>query len=160
VLFCCENNGVAAFTRADAVTAGGGPAARAEAIGVPAVSVDGNDAIAVDAAVGAAVAEVRRGDGPRLVHVRTYRLMGHTSTDAAAWRPADEVASARTREPLARLAGVLAERGIATETLDAILADARAEMIFARDGARSAPWPEPASAFDDVQTTGAVPWPR
>ncbi len=109
---------------------------------MPAVSVDGNDAIAVDAAVGAAVAEVRRGDGPRFVHLRTYRLMGHTSTDAAAWRPADEVASARAREPLARLAGVLAERGIATETLDKILADARAEMISARDAARSAPWPE------------------
>ena len=160
VLFCCEDNGVAAFTRADAVTAGAGPAARAEAIGVPAVSVDGNDAIAVDAAVGAAAAEVRRGDGPRFVHLRTYRLMGHTSTDAAAWRPADEVAVARTREPLAKLKGVLAERGIATETLDTILADARAEMIFARDGARSAPWPDARSAFDDVQTTGAVPWPR
>src|ERR1700704_117326 len=75
VLFVCEDNGVAAFTRADSVTAGPGVTDRAKALGVPAVSVDGNDVIALDAAVGEAVAAVRRGDGPRLVHARTYRLM-------------------------------------------------------------------------------------
>ncbi|MGA2129190.1 MAG: thiamine pyrophosphate-dependent dehydrogenase E1 component subunit alpha [Xanthobacteraceae bacterium] len=160
VLFVCEDNGVAAFTRADSVTAGAGPAARAEAIGVPAVGVDGNDAVAVDGAAGAAVAAVRRGDGPRFLHVRTYRLMGHTSTDAAAWRPADEVAAARAGEPLALLAGLLAERGAAAETLDRIVADAEAEMLAARDAARAAAPPDPASAFADVQTTGAPSWPR
>jgi acetoin:2,6-dichlorophenolindophenol oxidoreductase subunit alpha len=160
VLFVCEDNGVAAFTRAASVTVGGGPAARAEAIGVPAASVDGNDAIAVDAAAGAAVAAIRRGEGPRFVHVRTYRLMGHTSTDPAAWRPPDEVAAARGREPLGRLGATLADRGVAANTLARIDADARAEMIAARDAARAAAWPEPRTAFDDVQTMGAVPWPR
>src|SRR3954447_3408802 len=51
VLFVCEDNGVAAFTRAEAVTAGSGASARAEACGVPAANVDGNDAAAVDEAM-------------------------------------------------------------------------------------------------------------
>jgi acetoin:2,6-dichlorophenolindophenol oxidoreductase subunit alpha len=158
VLFVCEDNGVAAFTRADSVTAGPGVAARAEALGVPAVSVDGNDVIALDAVVGEAVAAVRRGDGPRLVHARTYRLMGHTSTDAAAWRASEEVAAARGREPIARLAGVLTERGMTADALAAIAAEANAEMGRAREEALAAPWPECPTAFADVQDSGAVPW--
>jgi len=156
VLFVCEDNGVAAFTRADSVTAGPGVAARAEALGVPAVSVDGNDVIALDAVVGEAVAAVRRGDGPRLVHARTYRLMGHTSTDAAAWRPSDEVAAARGREPIARLAGLLTERGMTADALAEIAAEAKAEMARAREEALAAPWPERATAFADVQDSGAI----
>jgi pyruvate dehydrogenase E1 component alpha subunit len=74
VLFVCEDNGVAAFTRAGSVTAGAGVAARAEALGVPATSVDGNDAAAVDEAAARLVAEIRGGAGPRLLHATTYRL--------------------------------------------------------------------------------------
>jgi TPP-dependent pyruvate/acetoin dehydrogenase alpha subunit len=160
VLFVCEDNGVAAFTRADSVTAGGGAVARAEAIGIASTSVDGNDALALDAAAAEAVGAVRRGDGPRLLHVRTYRLMGHTSTDAAAWRPADEVAAARGREPMERLASVLAERGSGADVLAKIRAEAEAEMAAARATALAAPWPEAAVAFEDVQDTGAVAWAR
>ena len=160
VLFVCEDNGVAAFTRAGSVTAGPGVPARAEALGVPAVSVDGNDVIALDAAVGEAVASVRRGDGPRLVHAKTYRLMGHTSTDPAAWREAGEVDAARGREPLSRLAGLLHERGIAADVLAKIVAEAKAEMAEARAGALVAPWPDAQVAFEDVQDVGSVAWPR
>ena len=160
VLFVCEDNGVAAFTRADSVTAGPGPLARAIACGVPAESVDGNDVIAVDAIIGSAVAEVRRGHGPRFVHAKTYRLMGHTSTDAAAWRDADEVSAARKRDPLIWFAAVLCERGVAAEALAEIVAEAQAEMVRARADALVAPWPEPAAAFNDVQDVGAVAWPK
>ena len=62
----------------------------------------------------------------------TYRLMGHTSTDAAAWRDADEVSAARKRDPLIRFAAVLCERGVAAEVLAEIVAEAEAEMARAR----------------------------
>ena len=155
VLFVCEDNGVAAFTRAESVTAGGGVAARAEAIGVPARMVDGNDALAVLDAAEALVAEIRRGGGPRLLHARTFRLMGHTSTDPAAWRDASEVAAARAREPIARLEAWLAANGIEAAALAAIAAEAEAEMAAARREALAAPWPDPSSAYADVQDIGA-----
>ena len=137
----------------------GNPGNRVFRLGL-ATSVDGNDVIAVDEAVAAAVASVRRGQGPQFVHARTYRLMGHTSTDAAAWRPADELEAAHSREPIARLAQVLTERGVAAESLAAIGAQAADEIAAAREAARAAPWPEPMRAFADVQDAGAVAWPR
>jgi pyruvate dehydrogenase E1 component alpha subunit len=156
VLFVCEDNGVAAFTRAESVTAGPGVAARAEALGVPALSVDGNDAGAVDDAAARLVGEVRAGAGPRLLHAVTYRLLGHTSTDPAAWRESGEVEAARTHEPILRLRARLLGEGVVAKDLDAIEGDARAEMSQARAAALAAPWPDPSIAWEDVQDSGAV----
>ncbi|MGE0751783.1 MAG: thiamine pyrophosphate-dependent dehydrogenase E1 component subunit alpha [Variibacter sp.] len=160
VLFVCEDNGVAAFTAAESVTAGLGVAARAESCGVPAVTVDGNDVLAVEDVARDLVAAVRRGEGPRLLHARTYRLMGHTSTDPAAWRRAQDVEDARGREPLARFAKVLGERGVTDDALAAIRLQALDEMKAARAAAHAAAWPEASIAFDDVQDVGAVAWAR
>jgi acetoin:2,6-dichlorophenolindophenol oxidoreductase subunit alpha len=155
VLFVCEDNGVAAFTRAESTTAGPGTAARAEALGVPGETVDGNDAAAVDAAAARLLAAVRVGEGPRLLHARTTRVSGHTSTDAAAWRTAEEVSALRARDPIAALEAELLRRGIAAQALAAVRAEAEAEMEEARRAARAAPWPAPASAWADVQDAGA-----
>ena len=76
VLFVCENNGFAAFTRTATVTAGPGAAARAASLGIPAHCVDGNDVLAVDALASTLVAAIRRGDGPQFMEVATYRLEG------------------------------------------------------------------------------------
>jgi pyruvate dehydrogenase E1 component alpha subunit len=158
VLFVCEDNGVAAFTRAESVTAGPGVIDRAKALGVAAITVDGNNAMTVDDAASVAVAAVRRGEGPRLLHVRTYRITGHTSTDAAAWRPKEEVDEARARDPIARLGAVLAERGVPARDLGKMIEDAKAEMAQARAQANAAPWPEAGVAYEDVQDVGAVAW--
>lgn len=156
VLFVCEDNGVSAFTETDSVTAGPGVLARAESLGVPGVTVDGNDVMAVDEAVSRLIAEVRSGKGPRLLHARTYRITGHTSTDAAAWRNPADVEAARKRCPIDRLAAILAERGAPAADLAAIRADAEAEMAAAVADARAAPWPDEAIAYEDVQDAGAV----
>lgn len=156
VLFVCEDNGVAAFTRAESTTAGPGVAARAEALGVPGEAVDGNDAAAVDAATSRLVSAVRGGTGPRLLHARTTRLSGHTSTDAAAWRTAEEVSALQARDPIAALEAALLRQGVSAEALAAARAEAETEMRDAREAARAAPWPDPASAWADVQDTGAA----
>lgn len=158
VLFVCEDNGVAAFTVASTVTAGPGPCARAEALGVPAISVDGNDVIEVDQVAQRLAGEVRRDKAPRFLHARTYRWTGHTSTDAAAWRDAGEVEAWKAKCPIARLGHTLAERGIDPARLAALEADARAEMAAARKTAHDAPWPKPPTAYADVQDAGAVAW--
>ena len=156
VLFVCEDNGVAAFTATATVTAGPGVAARSEALGVPCTSVDGNDAAAVDATAARLVAEIRAGAGPRLLHATTYRITGHTSTDPAAWRDPAAVEAARAAEPIARLRARLLAEGASAQMLDAIQGEAQAEMMAARGNALSAPWPDPAIAWEDVQDSGAV----
>jgi pyruvate dehydrogenase E1 component alpha subunit len=156
MLFVCEDNGVAAFTAAEAVTAGPGVMARAASLGVPGLSVDGNDAAAVDDAAGRLVAEIRAGGGPRLLHATTYRLTGHTSTDPAGWRRPEDVAAARDAEPIGRLRARLLAEGVSARVLDALAGEAEAEMSSARAAALTAPWPDPAVAWEDVQDVGAV----
>jgi pyruvate dehydrogenase E1 component alpha subunit len=158
VLFVCEDNGVAAFTRAESVTAGPGAVARAAALGVPGTSVDGNDVVAVEAAAVRLAALVRAGGGPQLLHATTYRWSGHTSTDAAAWRDPGEVAAAKARCPIQRLAGLLAARGMAEADIARVDAEVAAEMARHREAARAAPWPAPSVAYDDVQDEGRVAW--
>ncbi len=155
ILFVCEANTFAAFTRADDTTAGPGVMARAESCGVPGLSVDGSDVLAVDDAARSLVGELRAGSGPRLLHARTYRWEGHTSTDLAAYRSAEELAAGKSHDPLAKLGAALMEAGVERSAIARIDDAAAAEMEEARDIARAAPRPDPASAFEDVQDIGA-----
>jgi pyruvate dehydrogenase E1 component alpha subunit len=155
VLFVCEDNIFSAMTRTSKVTAGAGVAARATAIGVPAITVDGNDLLAVDRAAGELVAEIRAGRGPRLLHCRTYRLRGHTAMDPAAYRDPDEVAAHEMIEPLSLTRIKLVELGVDPVDLDAIEAEERARVDAALSVADAAPFPDPASAYTDIQDLGA-----
>ncbi len=154
VLFVCEDNGFASTTRTDDMTAGPGPIARAESLGIPASAVDGNDLVAVDEAVRELVAAVRGGGGPRFLLCRTYRLSGHTAADPATYRPAEEVEAAWQGDPIARLKALLLEAGVAAETLDTQAAEAAAEMTQVYATAKAAPWPDAALAMADVQDAG------
>ena len=156
VLFVCEDNQVAAFTAAKSVTAGEGASARAEAVGVSAEQVDGNDVVAVSDAATRLIAEVRDGGGPRLLHAKTYRWTGHTSTDTATWRDPDEVAAWKARCPINRLQQSLTGKGVETVELDAIATAAESEMQAARTAANAAPWPAADIVAQDVQDVGAV----
>jgi acetoin:2,6-dichlorophenolindophenol oxidoreductase subunit alpha len=154
VLFVCEDNGVAAFTATHTVTAGPGVIARAESLGVTGETIDGNDVIAVDEATARLVAAIRSGKGPRILHARTYRWTGHTSTDVAAWRDPKDVAAGKSTCPIARLEAILSQQG--ATALPAVSNAARMEMTEHRKKANVAPWPAPSTAFDDVQDVGAV----
>jgi TPP-dependent pyruvate/acetoin dehydrogenase alpha subunit len=158
ILFVCEDNGVAAFTAAETVTAGPGVAARAEALGVPATSIDGNDAANLDATAAKLIGDVRSGAGPRLLHAKTFRWTGHTSTDPAAWRDPTAVEAGKARCPIAKLRAALLESGLSEAELDAIREAAKLEMQAARTRANQADWPAAAVAYEDVQTTGAAQW--
>ena len=155
VLFVCEDNGFAATTRTAALSAGGGPDARAQSLGIPATIVDGNDVAAVDDAARALVERIRAGSGPQFLLARTYRLKGHTAADAAAYRSVEEVAARQQDEPLGRCAEALKLAGIEGRTLDEIAEMARLEMAAAAAAARVAPWPSRALAWSDVQDVGA-----
>jgi pyruvate dehydrogenase E1 component alpha subunit len=158
VLFVCEDNRYSATTSTLAMTGGDGAAARAAATGVPGRVVDGNDVEAVDEATGALAAELRAGAGARFLHAITYRVKGHVSVDAAAYRDAGEVARALEQDPLRTAAERLAARGVGDGALAAIRADAEAEIARAVAAAHAAPWPAVAEAYRDVQDVGAGRW--
>jgi pyruvate dehydrogenase E1 component alpha subunit len=156
ILFVCEDNGFAATTRTRVLSGGPGPIARAEALGLAAEEVDGNDVLAVDEAAGEAIRRVRDGEGPRFLLARTYRLMGHTAADAGAYRPQAEVEAAWQRDPLRLCRDALLDAGISRELIEQRDRAADAEMEQAYRTAKAAPWPDPGDAFTDVQDRGAA----
>lgn len=150
VLFICEDNGFAATTRTEDLTAGPGPAARAEAFGIAAETIDGNDITAVVEAADRLIAQVRRERRPAFLHARTYRLTGHTGADPATYRTTAEVEQAWTNDPIARSAALLSAAGVGAATFDAMSSDIATEMEQVFQAARGAPWPEIGDALTDV----------
>ncbi len=153
VLFVCEDNRWSATTATDTMTAGAGALARAQGIGVPGETVDGNDVLAVDAAAKRLVAKVRSGAGPQFLHAITYRFKGHVSVDAAAYRDGQEVSRALENDPLA-----IAEKHIRADAATKIRREAEEEVRKALATAAAAPWPKPQDAFGDIQDVGQGRW--
>jgi acetoin:2,6-dichlorophenolindophenol oxidoreductase subunit alpha len=155
ILFVCEDNRWSATTSTEAMTAGDGALARARAIGVPGEEVDGNDVFAVDAVAKSLMDAIRRGEGPRFLflHAVTYRFKGHVSVDPATYRDGEEVSRALESDPL-----VLAAQQVPPPEVEKIDREAEDEVRRALEVAAAAPWPEPASAYTDIQDAGAGRW--
>ena len=144
VLFACENNGYGEYTAMDAVTAGS-IVARAEAMEIPAVVVDGMDVWAVQGAAADAAGRVRRGEGPVFVEARTYRFVGHSRSDPGKYRPPGELEEWRARDPLLVAEQRLtADHGATPEQLREVADDVERELREVEAAALAAPFPEPA----------------
>ena len=154
VLFVCEDNGFAATTRTEALTAGPGPKARAESLGLVAGQVDGNDIVAVDAIAREFIAAARVGE-PRFLHAKTWRLEGHTAADKGTYRDPAEVEARWADDPVARCEALLVEAEFEPTRLEGARDAAAGEMEAVFDEARAADWPPVSTAFDDVLDTTA-----
>lgn len=155
VLFVCEDNLYSATTKTDTMTAGGGAAARARSVDMPAIEVDGNDVEAVYALAQSEIAKVRNG-GPRMIVAHTYRVTGHTSADPGVYRPAGEAeAAVRENDPIKRCEAALADRGATQEDISTVQERIKALMEEAVQRGQDAAWPDPSLAYTDVQTVGA-----
>jgi TPP-dependent pyruvate/acetoin dehydrogenase alpha subunit len=141
-LFVCENNGYGEYTQMELVTAGT-IVARAEAMEIPALVVDGMDVWAVREIADDAVGRVRSGRGPVFVEARTYRFVGHSRSDPGKYRPQGELEEWRERDPLLvaerRLA---AAHGVTAERLAEVAADVERELQEVEEAALAAPFPE------------------
>ncbi len=158
-IFVCENNLYMEYTPIGSVTAVPNPAAdRAPAYAIPAEVIDGNDVVVVAAAVARVADRARSGGGPSVIEARTYRHFGHSRTDPATYRPAEEVEQWLRRDPLDLARARLAELGVDAGECDQ--ADERAAELVAAAvaAAKAAPAPDPADAFTDVWADGGSQW--
>jgi TPP-dependent pyruvate/acetoin dehydrogenase alpha subunit len=112
-------------------------------------SVDGNDAAAVYSAAREARAAVRR-DGPLLLVLNTYRIMGHSKSDAGLYRSKEEVESWKKKDPLPRMACVLQENGVGAEQVAAMDAAAARTVEEAVAFAEASPEPSVDTVEEDV----------
>jgi TPP-dependent pyruvate/acetoin dehydrogenase alpha subunit len=144
-VFVCENNLYAEFTPMAAATAGGDIAGRGRAYGLPATVVDGNDLWAVHAAATEAVDRARGGGGPTLLECKTYRHYGHSKSDPAPYRTAEELEQWMARDPLDLARERLLAEGVSEAQLTAVQETTNALIEQAVRGALAAPYPDPAS---------------
>jgi len=157
VVFLCENNGYGVTTAFGRISRVPDVADRAVAYGMPGQSVDGQDALAVHAAVSQAVQRARDGAGPTLIEAKTYRYPHHSEGplyDAITYRDPAELAAWQARDPLPLFAGHLMEAGIAEPaTLTSIEQAITAEVAAALEFAEQSPWPDPAQAHRGLYRT-------
>lgn len=151
IVFVCENNLYGVGTYQPSVRNIEDIADRATAYGMPGVVIDGNDAFAVYEAANAAVERARAGDGPTLIECKTYRWHPHFEGEADTYRPPEEVAAWRKREPIAPYRKALISQGaFSEEELASIDESTERELEEAVEFARNSPFPEPESALADL----------
>jgi pyruvate dehydrogenase E1 component alpha subunit len=147
-VFICYNNQWAISTPRARQTASPTIAEKARAYGFPGIMVDGNDVLAVIAAVQEAVGRARAGQGPALVEAITYRMGHHTtSDDATKYRPAAELQEWERRDPIRRFQAYLGGLGLWDADFESSLqASIAADIERAVLEAES----QPAATFDDI----------
>ncbi len=151
VIFVCENNRFSTSMRVEQVVAGS-ITARAEAFGVPAVSVDGMDPQAVYEATAGAVRRARAGEGPSFMECHTYRADAHHTLEYRSkprYRTEDEVRLGSSRDPVE-----IAGDRLDTATRNTIDADIEAVLDEAVRFARESAKPDPAGALDFLYADG------
>ncbi len=150
-VFVIENNHWGEFTPQDKQGSITRLSDRAAAYGIPGVTVDGQDVLAVHEAAGEAIERARAGDGPTLLECDTYRFYNHTGRSEGDPRPEEERAAWRKRDPLTILRGVLEERAILSgESADRITEEVQREIEAAITFAEEAPYPELSELLTDV----------
>jgi TPP-dependent pyruvate/acetoin dehydrogenase alpha subunit len=151
VVFICHNNQFAYSTPLQKQMAVEHIADRATAYGMPGIAVDGNDVLAVRAAVAHAASRARQGEGPSLVEGKTMRMRGHAEHDDASYVPPALLAEWRKRDPIDRFDAYLREQKI----LDDITAKEIAERLSkeieeAVSFAESSPFPDGKDLLEGV----------
>ena len=153
VIYVCENNHYTEWMRTEEITAGT-IADRAAPFGVPGVSVDGNDVLAVRAAAADAVERAREGGGPTLIEAETYRHHAHNEGEevfSGPYRPQAEIDAWKERDPITLFrARLINGVGIDAAAVDGIDEQERERVEAGLKFATESPLPEPAAALEDL----------
>jgi TPP-dependent pyruvate/acetoin dehydrogenase alpha subunit len=153
VIYLCEENKYAEFSPSLPFIAVDQIEYKARGFGLPGVTVDGNDLLAVYETVSGAVERARRGEGPTLIVARTYRIEGHTVGDPLSYRPKGEAERWKSpeRDPISRFGRhLVSAAGFSEQELANLQEAARAQIGQAIDFAMDSPDPEVDTLWEDV----------
>ncbi|OBK96802.1 pyruvate dehydrogenase [Mycobacterium asiaticum] len=154
LVFVCQNNQYAEMTPTSDTMKIERVADRAAGYGMPGVRVDGNDPLAVRAALEEALAHARGGGGPTFIECVTFRFRGHYFGDRMPYIPKDQLADALAADPVPRFRDNLVDAGICSfEELDRIDAEAAAAVESALRAVLDADSPSVDELERDVYAT-------
>jgi pyruvate dehydrogenase E1 component alpha subunit len=156
VVFIIENNRYSMGTSIERSSASRDLSQNGAPWGMPSLSVDGMDVVAVRDAGAQAVAHCRAGKGPFLLEMKTYRYRGHSMSDPAKYRTRDEVQRMRAEHDCLDSAKKrLEEMGVTEAELKKLDDGVKARIQEAAEFAQASPEPDEAEIWTDVLLEGA-----
>jgi len=151
VVYVVENNLYGASTPVGMAMKTKTISERGRAYGIPGVTTDGNDPLAVYEAASAAVEQARNGKGPTLLELMTYRITGHSRRDPTLYQPKEEKQKALENEPIGRFSNyLLSQRMADQDCLDRVQQEVDEEIEAAVEAAMAAPQPEPEDTLEGL----------
>ncbi|MCP4164268.1 MAG: thiamine pyrophosphate-dependent dehydrogenase E1 component subunit alpha [Chloroflexi bacterium] len=153
VIYLCEQNQYAEFSPSRPFIAVNELQDKAAGFGMPGLTVDGNDVLAVYEITQQVVERARSGGGPTFLVAKTYRIEGHTVGDPLTYRPKGEADLWKSpeRDPISRFGRLLVDEfDFSDEQLDGLQQHARKDTDAAIAFGMESPEPEPADLWEDV----------
>ena len=151
VIFVCENNLYGVGTRLTRVAPMEDIVLRAAGYGMPGVSLDGNDVLAVREAGAEAISRARQGKGPTLLECKTFRHRTHFEGEQQKYMDEAERQRWLARDPILSFGLRLVEGGVATEAeLQQIDRAVMGRIDEAVSYAEASPFPTPEDALNDL----------
>lgn len=124
---------------------------RAAAYGIKGYFVKDNDPIAMYEVSKEAVERARKGEGPSIIEIETYRFLGHFQGDPEVYRDKNEVKELRENDPIPKLREkLIGEYGVSETEIEEMEQRAKAEVDEAYRFARESEYPAPESALEDL----------
>jgi len=159
VIFIIENNNYAMGTSVERTTNVHDLSKIGASYEMPSFSVNGMSPEAVHDAVAEACDRARRGDGPTLLDIRTYRYKGHSMSDPQKYRSKDEVADWQERDPIEHCLKVIQDNKFLTEKqITEIQEWVKNEVEESVKFAEESPLPDPSELYEDVYMQKDYPY--
>lgn len=159
VIFIIENNNYAMGTSVERTTNVLDLSKIGASYEMPSMSVDGMSPEAVHEAIKSAADRARKGDGPTLLDIRTYRYKGHSMSDPQKYRTKEEVAEYQAKDPIEHCLNVIRENKFLTDQeVEEIQGWVENEVKEAVEFAENSPYPEPEELYKDVYMQEDYPY--
>ncbi len=159
VVFIIENNNYAMGTSVERTTNVTDLSKIGLSYEMPSRSVDGMSPEAVHEAVEEAGDRARRGDGPTLLDIRTYRYKGHSMSDPQKYRTKDEVSEWQSKDPIEHCLEVIRKNKWLTEKeIEETGEWVKNEVQECVEFAENSPYPEAEELYEDVYSEPDYPF--
>ncbi|MCB9192885.1 MAG: pyruvate dehydrogenase (acetyl-transferring) E1 component subunit alpha, partial [Flavobacteriales bacterium] len=151
VIFIIENNNYAMGTSVERTSNVSDLYKLGHGYEMPSEAVNGMSVEAVYEAVKKAADRARKGDGPTLLEVKTYRYKGHSMSDPAKYRTKEEVENYKKQDPIQQVLDVIVKNKYASdEELEAIQQRVNAEVEECVKFSEESPFPDASELYEDV----------
>ncbi len=161
VIFIIENNGYAMGTSVARTSNVTELYKLGSAFDMPSFRVNGMSCEDVHTAISEAAERARKGDGPTLLEICTYRFKGHSMSDPQKYRTKEEVDEFKAQDPIQDVLQKIKKNKYATEAeIKAIDDKVKAMVEESVQFAEESPFPEAHELYEDVYVEENYPFIR